>query len=119
MKELRLVSGYDILYGNIKAFIQEQLFDQSVELKNPNTLRNLSELAANKTIIQTFKKEINSLTINEKSDAEIRDVINSPYAKRVAFGLKRKLPRLKRYRILIRNMRDTIIHVGKLPVLTS
>ena len=75
MKELRLVSGYDILYGNIKAFIQEQLFDQSVELENPNTLRNLSELTASKTIIQTFKKAINSLTINEKGDAEIRDVI--------------------------------------------
>lgn len=75
MKELRLVSGYDVLYGKIKAFIQNALFGQTVELESPNTLRNLSELAATKTIIETFKKAINALTVREKGDAEIRDTI--------------------------------------------
>ena len=28
MKELRLVSGYDVLYGKVKAFVQDQLFDR-------------------------------------------------------------------------------------------
>jgi len=75
MRELRLVSGYDVLYGKVKAFVQTQLFGQPVELENPNTLRNLSELAATKTIIETFKKAINSLTVRDKGDAEIRDTI--------------------------------------------
>jgi type III restriction enzyme len=75
MKELRLVSGYDVLYGKIKAFIQDALFGQPVDLDSPNTLRNLSELAATKTVIETFKKAINDLTVRDKGDAEIRDTI--------------------------------------------
>jgi type III restriction enzyme len=75
MKDLRLVSGYDVLYGKVKAFVQEELFDRSVELEDPNTLRNLSELAATKTLIETFKRAINALTVRDKGDAEIRDTI--------------------------------------------
>ena len=75
MKDLRLVSGYDVLYGKVKAFVQEQLFDRPVELENPNTLRNLSELAATKTLIETFKKAINALIVRDRGDAEIRDTI--------------------------------------------
>jgi type III restriction enzyme len=75
MKDLRLVSGYDVLYGKVKAFVQQELFDQRVELEDPNTLRNLSELAATKTLIETFKKAINALTVRDKGDAEIRDTI--------------------------------------------
>ena len=75
MRELRLVSGYDVLYGKIKAFVHIELFDQPVDLESPNTLRNLSELAATKTLLETFKRAINALTIQEKGDAEIRDTI--------------------------------------------
>jgi len=75
MRDLRLVSGYDVLYGIVKAFIQHDLFDRRVDLDSPNTLRNLSELVATKTLIETFKKAINSLTIQDKGDAEIRDYI--------------------------------------------
>ena len=75
MRDLRLVSGYDVLYGKVKAFVQDQLFDRPVELEDPNTLRNLSELAATKTLIETFKKAINALTVHDKGDAEIRDTI--------------------------------------------
>jgi type III restriction enzyme len=75
MKDLRLVSGYDVLYGKVKTFVQEQLFDRPVELESPNTLRNLSELAATKTLLETFKKAINALTVQDKGDAEIRDTI--------------------------------------------
>ena len=75
MKDLRLVSGYDVLYGKVKAFVQDELFDRQVELESPNTLRNLSELAATKTLLETFKKAINALTVKEKGDAEIRDTI--------------------------------------------
>ncbi|HEV7671926.1 MAG TPA: DEAD/DEAH box helicase family protein [Thermoanaerobaculia bacterium] len=75
MADLRLVSGYDVLYGKVKAFVQEELFDCPVDLEDPNTLRNLSELAATKTLIETFKKAINALTVRQKGDAEIRDTI--------------------------------------------
>jgi type III restriction enzyme len=51
------------------------LFDRQVELEDPNTLRNLSELAATRTLIETFKRAINALTIRDKGDAEIRDSI--------------------------------------------
>ncbi|RJP19983.1 MAG: type III restriction endonuclease subunit R [Candidatus Omnitrophota bacterium] len=75
MKDLRLVSGYDVLYGKVKAFVREKLFDRMVELENPNTLRNLSEMVAAKTLIDTFTNAINALTVRDKGDAEIRDTI--------------------------------------------
>ncbi len=75
IKDLRLVSGYDVLYGKVKAFIQDELFEKQVDLDNLNTLRNLSELEACKTLIETFKKQINALTVQDKGDAEIRDTI--------------------------------------------
>ena len=75
MKDLRLVGGYDVLYGKVKAFVQNDLFDQEVDLEHPNTLRNLSELAATKTLLESFKKAINALTVQDRGDAEIRDTI--------------------------------------------
>ena len=75
MKELRLVSGYDVLYGKVKGFVGEGLFGKLVDLESPNTLRNLSELVATKTVIETFKQAINELTVRHKGDAEIRDSI--------------------------------------------
>ncbi|RKX37443.1 MAG: type III restriction endonuclease subunit R, partial [Verrucomicrobia bacterium] len=74
-KELRLVSGYDVLYGKVKQFVQDALFGKTIDLESPNTLRNLSELAATKTIIETFKKSINELTVQDRGDAEIKDTI--------------------------------------------
>ncbi len=75
MKELKLVSGYDALYPKMKSFVQDELFGQLVELESPNTIRNLSELAATKTVLDSFKKAINDLTVRDKGDAEIRDSI--------------------------------------------
>jgi len=75
MKDLRLVSGYDVLYSKVKAFVRAELFDRVVNLEDPNTLRNLSELAAGKTLFEAFKKSINALTVCDKGDAEIRDTI--------------------------------------------
>jgi type III restriction enzyme len=75
MKDLRLVGGYDVLYGKVKAFVREHLFDRIVDLDDPNALRNLSELAPTKTLLETFKKAINALTVRDRGDAEIRDTI--------------------------------------------
>ncbi len=71
MKELRLVSGYDVLYAKVKVFIQHHLFGETVALDNPNTLRNLAELPATKTVIETFKQAINDLTVQDKGDAQL------------------------------------------------
>jgi type III restriction enzyme len=75
MKDLRLVSGYDVLYGKVKSFVRSELYGREVELEAPNTLRNLSEMASTRTILESFKKAINALTVREKGDAEIRDHI--------------------------------------------
>jgi type III restriction enzyme len=75
MKDLRLVGGYDILYGRIKSFIADYLFGKSIDLDSRNTLRNLSEIQASKAIFETFKKTINDLTIVDKGSAEIKDYI--------------------------------------------
>ena len=75
LREKRLVSGYDVLYGKIKEFIQYGLFGQPVELENLNTLRNLSELSVTRTILETFFKAINTLTVQDKGDAEVRELM--------------------------------------------
>jgi len=75
MRELRLFGCYDILFGKVKEFIQLQLFETAVDLEDKNILRNLSELEVTKTIIQTFKKEINTLTVKDVGDTEIKNYI--------------------------------------------
>ena len=75
MKDLHLVSGYDVLYGKIKAFVRQGLFDRTVAFEDPDTLRNLSEPETTKTLIETFEKAVNELTVLDKGGAEIRDVI--------------------------------------------
>lgn len=75
MKDLHLISGYDILYEKVKHFIKDYLFETPVDLDNLNILRNLSEVQAVKTIYEVFKQKINELTVADKGEAEIRDYI--------------------------------------------
>lgn len=75
MKKLRLVSGYDILYGKVKEFVRGELFGQEVSLEDANTIRNLSELVASRAILGGFARAINDLTVRDKGEAEIRDHI--------------------------------------------
>lgn len=70
-QDLRLVSGYDVLYGKVKDFVSNRLFGQKVTLEDMNVLRNLSEIATRRTILETFKKQINELTVVDKGEAEI------------------------------------------------
>lgn len=71
MRNMRLVSGFDVLYGKVKEFVANNLFDKKVDLEDMNTLRNLSEIEATRTIIETFTKEINNLTVQDRGDAEV------------------------------------------------
>jgi type III restriction enzyme len=75
MRELRLFSGYGILFGKVKSFIRDELFATPVNLEDLNTLRNLSEIEATRMIVDVFKKAINDLTVVDKGEAEIRDTI--------------------------------------------
>ncbi len=75
MRELRLFGCYDILFGQVKEFVSNYLFETAVNLDDLNILRNLSEPEVTKTITEVFKKEINDLTIEDKGDAEIKNYI--------------------------------------------
>ncbi len=75
MKSLRLVSGQNVLYSKVKCFVQDHLFDQQIDLESTNTPRNLSEPVASKTVIETFKKTINNLTVQDTGNTEIKDMI--------------------------------------------
>ena len=75
MRDLRLVGGFDVLFGKIKAFVEKELFQQPVDLDNLNVLRNLSEIEAVRTITESFKAAINALTVQDKGSTEIRDTI--------------------------------------------
>ncbi len=74
-RDLRLVRGRDILFGKIKQYVEQRLFDRTVDLEDVNTLRNLSETATYKTLIDRFKDAINALTVADKGTTEIRDYI--------------------------------------------
>ena len=84
-KDLRLINGYDILYGKVKEFVGENLFGQKVNLQDMNVLRNLSEMVARRTILETFKKEINDLTVVDRGEAEISKYIKISQAKTFVF----------------------------------
>jgi type III restriction enzyme len=73
--DLRLVSGYDILYGVVKEFIRDYLFGEKVDLEDTNVMRNLSETEVRRTIIEEFKRQINKLTVVDRGEAEIASYI--------------------------------------------
>ena len=75
MKDLRLVGGYDVLYGKVKEFIQNHLFDRVIDLDSLNTFRNLSEIEATRTLQVTFKDAINKLTVEDHGTSKIKDYI--------------------------------------------
>lgn len=75
MREMRLFGCYDILFGKMKDFIANHLFDEPVDLTNLNVLRNLSEVEYIKLIKDEFKKHINELTVQDKGDTEIKNYI--------------------------------------------
>ena len=76
LKDLRLVGGYDVLYGKVKTFMSEHLFTPApVNLEDPVVLRNLSESDVGKILYDSFKTAINALTIQETGTTRIEDRI--------------------------------------------
>ncbi|MBN2702756.1 MAG: DEAD/DEAH box helicase family protein [Pontiellaceae bacterium] len=76
LKDLRLVGGYDVVYGKVKTFVREHLFNSSpVDLEDPVVLRNLSEPDAGKILYDSFKAAINGLTVQDAGTSRIEDRI--------------------------------------------
>ncbi len=75
MREMRLFGCYDILFGKVKDFIENYMFENKVELTDLNVLRNLSEIEYTKIIKDAFRKSINDLTVQDKGDTEIKNYI--------------------------------------------
>ena len=75
MRELRLFGCYDILFGKVKEFVQNHLFNTPVDLSDLNILTNLSEVEYIRLIKGSFKKAINELTVQDKGDTEIKNYI--------------------------------------------
>ena len=46
-----------------------------MSLDTPKTLYNLEELPAKKTVIETFKRAINALTIQDRGDAQLSETV--------------------------------------------
>lgn len=72
LKDLRLVGGYDVLYGKVKAFLRDSLFAGSpMNLEDPVFIRNLSEPEVGKVLFDSFKAGINALTVQDKGTTRI------------------------------------------------
>lgn len=75
MRDLRLVGGFDVLFGKMKQFIETELFEVPVDLNDLNILRNLSEIEATRTLLETIKAGINSLTVHDSGTTQISGAI--------------------------------------------
>ena len=75
MRDMRLFGCYDILFGKVKEFVENYMFESAVELTDLNVLRNLSEVECVKLIKDTFRKSINDLTVQDKGDTEIKNYL--------------------------------------------
>ncbi len=76
LKDLRLVGGYDVLYGKVKNFLINQLFIESpINLEDAVVLRNLSEPEAGKILFDSFRTAINALTVTDSGSTRIEDYI--------------------------------------------
>lgn len=73
--DLRLVGGYDVLFGKLARFIEDGLFDRKVSLDDSNVLRNLSETNVTRALFDTMKGAINRLTIHDSGDTHVVDRI--------------------------------------------
>lgn len=60
-----------MLFGKLKRFIEDGLFDQQADLDDPNVLRNLSETHVTRALFDTIKSAINRLTVHDSGDTHV------------------------------------------------
>ena len=95
MKDLRLVSGYDLLYGKVKELIQDHAFGEHVDIQDKSVIKTLSEPACTKTIMESLKTAVNKLAIVDRGEARVDGYIKlrdmRPFqAKNQAFQMPKK-----------------------------
>ena len=71
LKETKLVSGTATIYGKLKDFISNYLFEEKVDLENANIIKNISRTEVSRTIIDTFVYYVNNLTTSVISEPKI------------------------------------------------
>jgi type III restriction enzyme len=81
LRRLRMVGGRDVLFGKIKEYIKDYLFESRVNLEDQNVLRNLSEPEARKALIDNFTEAVNALTITDRGTSKIVSSIKLSQAK--------------------------------------
>ncbi|CAN5213313.1 DEAD/DEAH box helicase family protein [soil metagenome] len=75
IKDLRLVGGFDVLFGKVEGFIESRLFGRIVDLDDPNILKNLADVGVTRIIKDTVKAEINRLTVQDTGTTSVQDRI--------------------------------------------
>ncbi len=76
IKELNMVVGANLLYPKIKDFIENYLFDKKVSVEDPSTMANVKTDETTNRIKDTFKKEINKLSIKENKDFKLEETLS-------------------------------------------
>ena len=76
LKQANLLSGTSTVYGKLKEFVSNYLFEEPVDLEDSNVIRNLSEREVSTTIIETFVYYINNCTTSSIAEPRIRNVIS-------------------------------------------
>jgi type III restriction enzyme len=71
LKETKLVSGNATVYGKLKDFISNYLFEEPVDLEDPNIIKNVSRREVSKTILDTFIYYVNNITTSIVSEPKI------------------------------------------------
>lgn len=76
VSEMRLVGGRDVLYGKMKDYITQCLFDTPVSLDDANVLRNLAESQVRRSLLNVFKEAVNTLTVTDTGTTAVSDTIS-------------------------------------------
>ena len=72
MRDLRLVGGFDVLFGKIKAFIEHELFDQAVELEDAEYAAQSIRARGDADAHRNVQNGVNALTVQDTGTTEIR-----------------------------------------------
>lgn len=81
LRRLRIVGGRDVLFGKLKEYIKEYLFETPIDLENQNVLRNLTEPESRKALVDNFTEAINALTIRDRGVVKTLGTIKISSAK--------------------------------------
>ena len=73
IRDLRMVGGFAVLFGRLKALVEDGLFDGAVSLDDPNVLRNLADPGVTRALKDAVKSEINRLTVQDTGTTAVQD----------------------------------------------